>query len=57
MTPLCSLSLKYIRVAEEDRQETFMIGAIMVREVIKTDIEQIVEIEELSLLEEYNMEK
>ena len=34
-----------------------MIGIIMVKEIIKIDIEQIVEIEELSLVVECNMDK
>ena len=54
---ISSLSLRYNRVKEEDRQETFMIGTIMVKEVIKIDIEQIMEIEKLSLVVEDNMNK
>ena len=57
MTQLNHLSLRYIRVREEDRQEIYMRDAIMVKEIIKLDIDQIVEIEELSLVVEYNMDK
>ena len=57
MIQLNGLSLRYIRVRDEDRQETFMIDAIMVKEIIKTDIDQVVEIEEWRLVVEYNMDK
>ena len=42
---------------DNQRQETFMIDAIMVKEIIKTDIDQIVETEEFSLVVKYNMDK
>ena len=34
-TKLSSLSLRYIRVKEKHKQGTFMIGIIMVKEIIK----------------------
>ena len=40
-----SLSPRYIRVKEEDRQEIFMIDIVMTKEVIKIGIDQIVDIE------------
>ena len=55
--PVKQFKPKIYQSKREDRQETFMIGAIMVKEVIKIHIEQIVEIEELSLVVEYNMDK
>ena len=48
------LSLKYIRVREEVRQEIFMID---MTEIIKIGIDQIVEIGEFHLVVEYNMGK
>ena len=52
-----SLSLRYIRVREEDRQETFMIGIIMIKEIIKIDTDQIVEIGEYHSMVKYNMDR
>ena len=43
---ISSLSLRYNRVREEDRQETFMIGVIIIKEIINIDIDHIVEIGE-----------
>ena len=37
---ISSLSLRYIRVREEDRQETFTINVAMIKEVIKIGIDQ-----------------
>ena len=52
MTKLSNLSLRYIRVKEEVRQEPFMIDVIMVKEIIRTDIDQIVEVGEFCLVVE-----
>ena len=52
-----SLSLTYIRVREEDKHETFMIHIIMIKEIIKIDVDQIVEMGEYGSVVEYNMER
>ena len=57
MTKVGSLSLRYITLKEEVRKETFMIDVIMVKEIIKTDIDKIVEIEEFHLVVGYNMDR
>ena len=44
--PVKQFKPKIYQNKEKDRQETFMIDAIMVKEIIKTDINQVVEIEE-----------
>ena len=54
---ISSLSLRYIRVREEDTQETFMIDVVMIIEIIKICIEQIVKIVEYCSVEEYNMDR
>ena len=57
MTQLNHLSLRYIRIREEDRQGKYMIDTIMVKEIIKIDIDQIVEIGEFHLVVKYNKDK
>ena len=52
-----SLNLRYTRVREEERQGTFMIGIIMVKEIIKIDKDQVMEIREYHSVVEYNMDK
>ena len=54
---ISSLSLRYIRVREEDRLESFMIDLAMIREIIKIGIDQTVEIGEYYSVEEYNMDR
>ena len=55
-TKLNNLSQRYIKAKGEDRQEDFMIVA-MIREIIKIDIGQIVEIGEYHSVVEYNMDR
>ena len=52
-----SLNLKCIKANGEDNQEVFMIAIIMIREIIKIDIGQIVEIEEHQAEVEVSMDK
>ena len=40
-------SLRFSKAKEEDRVEIFMMHIIMIEEIIKIDIDQIVEIEEV----------
>ena len=54
MVRICSLSLRYNKVREEDRQEISMIE-IIIREVIKIEVHQIVEIGECHSVVEYSM--
>ena len=54
---MSSLSLRYFRVRGEDRQENFMVNIIMIKEIVKVDIDQIVEIGEYHSVIEYNMGK
>ena len=56
MPKFSSLSLIYIRVKEEDRQETFMLQVIMIKE-IDIDIDQILDIGEFHLVVEYSMDR
>ena len=49
---ISSLSLRYIRVREEDRQESFMIDVAMIREIIKIGIDETEEIGEYCSVEE-----
>ena len=55
-TKISNLSLRYIKANGEDKQEISMIK-IMIREIIKTDIGQIVEIGEYYLVVEYKMDR
>ena len=55
-TRISSLNLRYIKANEEDKWEISMIE-IMIREVIKIDIGQIVEIGEYHSVVEYNMDR
>ena len=57
MTKLNNLRQRYIEVKGEDRQETFMIEEIMIREIINIDIGLIVEIGEYHSVVEYNRDK
>ena len=50
-------NLRYTKVEAEANQEIFIIDAIMISEVIKIDIDQIVEIEECSLVVDLSMDK
>ena len=52
-----SLNPGYTKVEKEDRIETFMIDIFMIREVIKIDMYQIVEMEGFNLVVEYNMDR
>ena len=52
-----SLSLRYIRLREEDRQEIFMIDVAMIREIIKIGIDQTVKIGEYHSVEEYSTDR
>ena len=54
MNEINSLNLRYFRVTEDDRQEMFM---TYVTEIIKKDIDQIVQIGEYCLAVEYNADK
>ena len=54
---ISSLSLRYIRVREGERQETFMIDITMIKEMIKIGIDQAVEIGEYHSVEKYNMDR
>ena len=54
---ISSLSLRYIRVREEDRQESFTTDVAMIREIIKIGIDKTVEIGEYHSVEEYNMDR
>ena len=56
-TRINSLSLRYIKVNEENKHEIYMIKIILLREMITTDIGQIVGIGEFCLVVEYNMDK
>ena len=56
VTKLSNLSQRYVRVREEGRQEDFMIKTI-IKEIIKIDIDQIVEVGEYHLVVEYNMDR
>ena len=56
MTKLNNLSQKYTKAKAEDRKELSMITA-MVREIIKIDTGQIVEIGEYCSVAEYNMDR
>ena len=56
MARISSLNLRYSKVREEERLEISMIK-IMIREVIKMEIDQIVEIGKYCSLVEYNMER
>ena len=56
MTKLNNLNQRYIKAKEEDRQEDFMI-VTLIREIIKIDIGQILEIGEYLLVVEYNMDR
>ena len=47
-----SSSLKYIKAEEGDRQELSMTDVIMIKEIIRIGIDQIVEIEESNLVVE-----
>ena len=55
-TRISSLTLRYIKANEEDKQEVSTIK-IMIREIIKIDIDQIVEIEVYHSVVGCNMEK
>ena len=52
-----NINPRYTKVEEEERVETFMIDVFIIREVIKIDIDQIVEIEGFNLVVEYNMDR
>ena len=52
-----SLSVRYIRVNEEDKHEISMIEKIMIREIIKIDIGRIVGIGEYHSVVEYIMDR
>ena len=52
-----SLGLIYIKVKGEDIVEICMIKVIMIKEIIKIGIDQIAEIEEISLMVEFSMDK
>ena len=54
---ISSLNLRYIRVRGEYRHETFMIDVVMIKEIIKIDIDQTVEIGEYHLVVEYSMDR
>ena len=54
---ISSLSLKYIRVREEERQEIFTTDVAMMRDIIKIGIDQIMEIGEYHSVEEYNTDR
>ena len=56
MTKLTNLSQKYIKAKGQDRQEISMITA-MVREIMKINIGQMVEIGEYHSVVEYNMHR
>ena len=56
ITKINNLSLRYIKTKGKDRQEISMIEAI-IREIIKIDIGQIVEIGEYDSLVGYNMDR
>ena len=49
-----SSNQRYFRIKEEDRQEISMTNIIMIREIIKIGIDQIVEIGEFHLVVEYS---
>ena len=55
-TKISNLSLRYIKAITEDKQEISKIE-IMIREIIKTDMGQIVEIGEYCLVVENNMDR
>ena len=48
-------SLKFIRVKEGDKVESFMIHIIMTEGIIKIDIDQIEEMEELNLVDKVEL--
>ena len=54
MNKISSSNLRYFRVREEDRQGISMTN---VTEIIKVDIDQMVEIGEFHLMVEYNANK
>ena len=56
MTKLNNLSQRYIKAKEEDSQEDFTI-ITMIREIIKIDICQIMEIREYHSVVEYNVHR
>ena len=57
MTRTNSSNQRYIKTNGEDNQEIFMIKMIMIREITKIDIGQIMEIEEHQAEVEVNMGK
>ena len=54
---ISSLNLRYIKANGEDNQETSTIEIIVIREIIKIDIGQIVEIQEHQTEVEVSMDK
>ena len=51
------LNLRYIRVREDDRQKTFMIDIVMIRQIIKIGIDQRVVIGEYHSVGKYNVDR
>ena len=56
ITKISNLNLRYIKANRDDKQEISMIK-IMIRQIIKTDIGQIVQIGEYHSVVEYNMDR
>ena len=54
---ISSLNLRYIKANGEDKQEISMVKIIVIREIIKIDIGQIVEIGGYHSVVEYNMDR
>ena len=51
------MSLRYIRVRGEDRQEIFRTDVAMIKKIIQKGIDQTVKIGEYHSVEEYNMDR
>ena len=54
---ISSLSLRYTKVDEEDKQEISMIEITMIKEITRIDIDLIVDIEEHHIEVEVNTDK
>ena len=57
MEQINSSNLRYLKAKEEDRQKISMIDIIMIREIIRIGIDQIVKIEEFHLVVEFSVDK
>ena len=57
MEEINSSSLRYFRVKEEDRQDVSIIDIITIKGTIRIGIDQILEIGEPNLVEEFSMNK